>query len=162
MWDLSSQTRDQILTTLLWKLRVLTTGPPGKSSSSLSIIWHQAHFIHYLWFLSLDTWISVPCSNPGFLPVMKFCFTKRGQRHHWIVSNDLFKITRLGLAKSMAKLESSCFEVQAVAFSSSPDCLLFTHEVMWFQYGETRNIFLTAMRKANSASRRDRETWVLD
>ena len=89
---------------------------------------------------------------------LNFCsFTKREQRHHWIVPNDLFKITRLGLAKSMAKLESSCSEVQAVAFSSSSGCLLFTHEVMWFQYGETRNIFLTAMRKANSASRRDRK-----
>ena len=114
MWDLRSQTRDRILTTLLWKLRVLTPGPPGKSSSSLSVIWHQAHFIRYLWLLSLDIWISVPCSNPRFPPVLKFCFTKREQSHHWIVFSDLFEVTRLGLPKSMAMLETSCSEVQAV------------------------------------------------
>ena len=31
MWDLSSETWDQIHAPLQWKYRILTTGPPGKS-----------------------------------------------------------------------------------------------------------------------------------
>ena len=47
MWDLSSLTRDRICTPLHWKLRILTTGPPGSTpaSSSLNCPSHQPNRI---------------------------------------------------------------------------------------------------------------------